>query len=490
MEAQRRKILAWDSITVIRTGGLGFPFGETCCGNGRRERDRGEDGIDFRGAIRHICGVIGKLTEAMEKAAVRAKQKSGGLSCPECGEKGGSLPPSWEELMVCANCGARASLPEWAASAPGAPRGRAGEPPAGTAIRVSTDARGGRVWEIPASRRFNFFLFFALFWLAVTALVSGGFLLAFLSGQEIGGDFPEWALIPFFGIFWAVGLGMLYAGLRQMLARHTVTVCGGRITLRREMLGRVSEKSLACAGITACGQREFYQQNYRPVYGIEIRGGEGKIRFGTMLGEEEKEWLAADLAAAVLPVPVPAPGTGAGGVTGGVLAPMKVGGSAAGEPFSAVIPGMGAAGWWMGLLFALMGGGFTALAFTVMEGESWFGFRGIWALFSSCFALIGLGTLVKSLLERGKERRIEGNAAEISLRTYRNGLILSDRSFPRREVSDIRASLSGSSGSTPMKRVELIVGGRAVKIASWIDGDEADALVSKVRGALGGWAGA
>jgi hypothetical protein len=99
----------------------------------------------------------------------------------------------------------------------------------------------------------------------------------------------------------------------------------------------------------------------------------------------------------------------------------------------------------------------------------------------------GLGMAGQFLLGRGKERRIEGNATEISIRTYRNGLILKDRSFPRREVTDIRASVSGSSGSTPMKRLDLIVGDRAEKLASWIDGDEADALVRKVREALGRW---
>ena len=47
-------------------------------------------------------------------------------------------------------------------------------------------------------------------------------------------------------------------------------------------------------------------------------------------------------------------------------------------------------------------------------------------------------------------RRIEANATEISIRTYRNGLILKEKSFPRREVMDIRASVSGSSNSTNM----------------------------------------
>jgi hypothetical protein len=36
-----------------------------------------------------------------------------------------------------------------------------------------------------------------------------------------------------------------------------------------------------------------------------------------------------------------------------------------------------------------------------------------------------------------------------------------------------------------MKRVELIVGDRAEKIANWMGGDDADTLVTDVRNALG-----
>ena len=430
--------------------------------------------------------MLSKLTESLAKAAVRAKLKSGGLSCPECGEKSNKLPAKWEELMVCGVCGARASLPEWAAaSEPGAVRGRAGEPPLGTKIRVSTDGRGGKIWEIPASGKPNFLLFFALIWLAITGLVSGGFLIAFLSGEEIEGDFPEWALIPFFGIFWAVGLGTFYAGLRQMLARHTVTVSDGTLRWRRVMLGRVTEKSLACKGIMTLAQRVFYQQNYQPVYGIEIKGLEGKVRFGTTLSEEEKAWLVAELREVAIPDSEPK-SRSSGGVSGGILAPMKVGGAVSGtEPFSIVIPGLGMQAIWVGVMLLLVGGGFVAMGFTVMREEDWIGFRGFWTAFSSFFAIMGLFMIGKTLAQRGKERRIEGNATEISLRTYRHGLILKDESFPRREVTDLRASLSGNSGSKPMKRLELIVGDRAVKLASWMDGDEADALVKAVREHLG-----
>ena len=442
--------------------------------------------IDFFRTVRQTGTVFGKIGESLEKAAVRAKMKSGALHCPECGAKPVSLPEERVELMACGKCGTRASLSEWvAASIPGAAKGKAGEPPAGTRIRVAGDASGGKVWEIPASGKFGFFMLFSLLWLSITAIVSGGFLLTFLSGGKIEGNMPEWLLIPFFGIFWAVGLGTLYTGLRNMLARHRVSVGGGRLTLRREMLGRVSEKSLSCAGITTLEQREFYQQNYQPVYGIEIKGAEGKIRFGTTLEEAEKAWLVAELAEAALPKPASHASGGADGVVGGVLAPMKVGAAALTESFSAVIPGLGMRGFWAGLTFVLVAGGFASLAFTVMDRESWIGIRGIWLVFNSLFISFGLGMLGNALLGRGKERRIEGNATEISIRTYRNGLILKDKSFLRREVTDIRSSVSGNSNSTTMKRVELIVGDRAEKLASWVDAGEADALVRQVRGALG-----
>jgi hypothetical protein len=42
-------------------------------------------------------------------------------------------------------------------------------------------------------------------------------------------------------------------------------------------------------------KKEFYQKNYRPVYGIEIKASNGKIRFGSALTEEEKSWLCWEI---------------------------------------------------------------------------------------------------------------------------------------------------------------------------------------------------
>ncbi len=435
--------------------------------------------FDVENANSHF--MFRKVTNAARSSTARARMRRGGMTCPDCGETIQD-PQAFQggEVVTCPACGARASMAEWlAAGDTGLVRGRVGEPPPDTRVRSGEDGLAGRFWEIPPSRRPNFFLFFALFWLAITALVSGGFLFAFLSGGEIEGDMPGWVMIPFFGVFWAIGLGVLYIGVREMLARHRITVTGSRITYRRELLGRVSEKSLSRENLASITQREFYQKNYRPVYGIEIRGAEGKIRFGSGLRDAEKGWLVAELEHAAMPR---AEAAAAGG---GALAPIPLGVTAADGPFSAVIPGIGRHALLMGLVLCLMSGAFIAIGFTLMADEGWIGFRGVWVLMSSVFFLAGAGMAVRFFTNRGKERRIEITPGGVAIRTYRGGRVLKDESFDRREVTDIRASLNGNSGGTPMKRVELIVGQRAVKLANWIDGDKADDLVREVRAALG-----
>ncbi len=440
-----------------------------------------------------------KVVESLEKASVRAKLKSGDLACPECGAVAGALPQSWDTLMICPSCGTRASLSEWAAdSTPDKKVWISDQPPAGTKIRRESLGLETVIWNIPAVGKFGFFMFFSVFWLLITGTVSGGFLFAFLTGGKIEGDGPMWILIPFFGIFWAVGLGMLYAAFRQKYMKQSVTFGSDQITLRKELFGKTSEKSLSRSSISSVSQKEFYQQNYKPIYGIEIRGADGKLRFGSALTAEEKIWLVTDFNRVL---------SGnksleSGQVTNG-LAPIKVGTSKVGtrkSVFSVSIPKPGASAIFGSLFFAIFAIGFVCIGIFVIDGEPlpdemsairFFhfllenGFRTVWILFCSIFVLIGLGMTFSTLRAMNKDRRIEGNEAEISIRTYRHGLILEDRSFPRNQVHDIRGTHSGSANNKAMKRVELIVGEKAEKIASWMDGDMADQLIQEVRSALG-----
>ena len=443
-----------------------------------------------------------KVVESLEKANVRAKLKNGGLMCPDCGAPAGDLPNNWGEVMVCKSCGARASLGEWANSSDPEKRvGSADQPPVGTKIRRETIGDHQVVWHIPAVGKFGFFLFFAVFWLLITGAVSGGFFIAFLTGKEIEGDGPKWVMIPFFAVFWAVGLGMLYAAFRQKFLKYTVTVGSDKITLRKDMFGRTSEKSLSKSSVSSISQTEFYQQNYKPIYGIEIRGADGKLRFGSALTAEDKAWLVADFKTVIAGVKKSENSQGAGDTSRG-LAPIKLG--VPKTAFSVAIPKPGKSAIIGSLIFGLMGIGFICIGIFAIKGEpipqgaheaggafAWFiflfenGFRTIWTLISSVFAILGIGMTISTLRAMGKDRCIEGNEEEVSIRTYRNGLILENRSFPRDQVYDIRGIITGASNNKSMKRVELIVGNKTEKIAGWMDGDLADQLIQEVRDALG-----
>lgn len=438
--------------------------------------------------------MLKKLQGKLEAANFKSAVAGGALACPECGAKPSAAPANVSEILACPACGTRASANEWASA--GADRAAAGDPdrpPVGTKITRGGGAPGVSVWNIPASGKSGGLLFFAIAWCAITALVSGGFFLAFLSGEPVtnkgSGNVPGWVLIPFFGTFWAIGLGMFYGGFRNKFAKHRLTVEAGSITLRRELFGKVRDKSLPTAGIKEVSQAEFYQKNYQPVHGIEIRGEAGKLRFGSILTAEEKAWLVADIRRAILGTPAP-------------VAVPPASAVAAQPVFSVVLPNSRKHVWPLAVIFLAMGTAFIFIgirfidppsaeapleidAFDKVFGFLTHGFRSVWIIMSGFMAVAGASWIVWLIKTRGQETRIEGSDSEITLRTYRHDRILKDRSFPRASVTDIRASVSGSSNNRVMKRLELIVGDKAENLASWIDGTRADEIVGEVRRALG-----
>lgn len=424
-----------------------------------------------------------KISESFEKMAVRNALKEGRLLCPDCGAQAGVLPAEWGQMMACPRCGTKSSLPEWVAKEE-LIQGRADLPPAMTKIRREGDGLGGTVWHIPAGGKPGFFIVFAAVWLGITLLVSGGFLMTILNGGEINGDMPEWVLIPFFGIFYAVGLGMLYAGLRQMFMRHRLTVSSGGVTLCSVMFGRRKEKSLQPGTVKNVAQKEFYQQNYKPVYGIEIKGTGGKLRFGSALTPEDKAWLVADVREVLF-------GRGEPELK------MAVPGSAASrstEVFSIKLPRPPLFGALFGLLFSAIAIGFMCIGVFVMDGDPLFGsekgflsalfsddFRCAWLLLNSVFAGLGIFVFVTNILGARKDMRIEGNSLDISIRTYKRGLVVEDKSYPRSSITDIRAISTGGSGGSAWKRIHLIVGDKSEKLGTWVDGETADDVVREVR---------
>ena len=432
-----------------------------------------------------------KITERAGTAAFRAMVAKKDLACPGCGASLADKPSAPDDVVTCASCGTAFTASEWLDAATGSAAADPDTPPHGTRITRATDSAGAVSWSIPASGKSGGLMFFATFWSAITAIVSGGFLMTYLSGKESGGNMPPWLLIPFFGIFWAIGIGMFYAAFRGKYARHRITAGGGVIQLRRELFGRKTDKQLPLADINSISQVEFYQQNYQPVHGVEIRGRSGKLRFGSLLTAAEKSWLVADLrrmipalaappAAAASDVPARQPFFSFVLPPAGVhLLPIGVILTLAGIGGIIVVanmsdtPGTPARGdgdgAWIGRIFDLMSGGFEIVAILT----------GLLAVAG------GIALLVTHLRSRGVETRLEANELEVSIRRYKRGLILSDRSFPRPSVTGISASVSGSANGRPMKRIELIAAGKAIKLISWSDGEKADAFVAEARRALG-----
>jgi hypothetical protein len=432
-----------------------------------------------------------KLAEKAEKAVIDKAFAKGLLRCPQCGEKPARTPADVVTLMRCESCGHEALPAEWKPDSHAIPTVHPDQIPAGTRIRREGLAPGECVWHIPASGKFGFFLFFGLFWTAITAVVSGGFL--FGSPAE-GKDPNPWFLYPFFALFWAIGLGMLYVAVRNKYASHHITVTRDLVTLCREMFGRVKKKSLVTSQVTNVEQVVFYQQNYQPVYGVEIRGQGGKLRFGTTLGEEEKAWLVADIKRAVfgeMPTSPRAPAS-----SPEVIAAQRQ------SSFSFPLPAGPKGHWILGVVFVLIGLG--AIGMGLFQGPNlpksgkdevdWIllVFNAVFSLFGLIPIIVGLVfsgigvMIVRSTWAGGKgEVRLEGDETQVALRTYQHGRVIKEEAFPRSSVSGVRATGTGNMNGKPMKRIDMIVDGKARRITMWTAGDTADAWAADVTRALG-----
>lgn len=403
--------------------------------------------------------------------------------CPRCSAAASYKPQRMDEVITCQACGYLGSVMDWVGGKKG-PATHSPEPLVSTKI-TKESVLGSQVWNIPASGRSGGFLFFAAFWLAITSVVSGGFLYAFLSGKEIekSGNFPDWALIPFFGIFWAVGIGMAYAGLRAKYAKHRVIIQGNTITIQRSLFFKTKEKSLPDP--VSIEQVVFYSQNYTPVYGIEIKARSGKFRFGSSLRDEEKAWLVADFKHALWPEAAAEEAE----LQAAADAPLEQGDQA----FSIVLP-KGTALKTFGIVLTLVGLGFCSFWYLgIYRHKSFhassmpfdFMFGVVWPFMSFAIFIAGIVCLVKFFRGGEVERRLEGTADAIFLRKFQRGVMTDEKKHPRESVHDVRSSNSGEMNGRPMFKVQLITATKAEKLAGWIPQDQAERLVGEIKKAMG-----
>jgi hypothetical protein len=431
-----------------------------------------------------------------QMAIIRRAIASGQTRCPKCATPITSMPDEPDDLLVCEACGASGSFPEWSQ------RERATadeerewtEKPANSRIERLGTPPGECEWRIPASGKSGGLLGFGIVWCLITGVISSAFLLGDPEGSSSGDSTPTGFLLAFFAAFWAVGIGMLYSGLRAKHASHLLIIGLSKITLRRNFFGRVKERSIPREGLVAVSLKEFYRRNYAPVYGIEIRSPGGKLRFGSALDDAEKAWLVNDLNSVIAPI-----------------AEVREEPAARGRPlahFSFPIPRSGALSWAAALPAIAIGALFLAIGIFFIPGpesipaarpsapvgirifEGVFNFLTgtfaiIWNTISALILISGLVMLMRKIRLGNQEIRLEGTASEIAIRSLSHGRILKQTTFPRSQVTRIRAYHTGHNNGTPMKGIELQASGKARTLTRWADGAEVEHFVAEVRAALG-----
>lgn len=418
----------------------------------------------------------------LDKLIAAAATAAGPLCCPQCGRKAGRVAEG--AVAVCGHCGWRGSLLEWAPRGDQAAAFRAVDPdrpPPGTKV-VRRDLGGGAVaWEVPPSGRSGGLMFFAVIWngfiLLFTAVFGGAML-----GGKLEGDAPGWLAILFLIPFWAVGIGLAYAVVRMKFARHLVVVDSREAVLVRSMFGRTKRRALAREGLEAVEKSAFYQQNDRPVHGVELRGRGGRLRFGSALTEEEKNWLVADIRRTVWPQGAPAAAPSPAVAT----APAPLAEAQPGAPFTVDLPPGRGAGRWVGLaLGMLVAGGFLTIGVVAMRDAGFF--RHLWLASNSLFLLALCAAAVGALRNAGVTIRVTADRGEIRVQRMKGPRVIGERRLPRAGV-EVRAFESGRANGTRMMRVELVGPHGALPVARWRPDHEVDALVQQLRRHLPGGA--
>lgn len=448
-----------------------------------------------------------RLISFLENAALKKASSGKGFICPRCGIGTQARGVVSGQVLTCQSCGYFGSALEWVMKPDSPPSARPEDiptsPPPGTRITLEPKM-GGMVWKIPASGKSGGLLLVGWIWTLLCLTMGVIVLWLGITGTGSINDQPatveralgmELMMIPFH----LIGIVMLYFGYRTKFASHQLAVGRGRIALTRRWLGRAKEKSMVISEVQTIQQVEFYSKNYQPVHGIEIKGARKKLRFGSSLTEAEKAWLVAQFQRSVWPDRFKKEEAKSPGLV--VTEEPAVVGS---QPFSILIPkSSGALG--IGIMLLVMGLLFLGVGLFVIRphgmghahsSEGFFrildlmfglldsGFQVIWCLISTIMLVAGIACLRSHQRNVGVEQRLVGSPNSISLKRFRHGTVIEEKTFERRLFRDIRATVSGSANGKSMKRIEMILGDRSETIANWVAGEKADALVEEVRQAM------
>jgi hypothetical protein len=169
--------------------------------------------------------------------------------------------------------------------------------PTGSVIELNRFADGVTIRVPPAGlwRGNHGLFFFSLLWNGFMLIFSpatiGGVLLA--DKQE--GD--TWIILPLLGVFWAVGIGMMLAGIHMGKREAALAVAGGTLmAMQIGLFGKKQREWLLSEVAAIRVEATNMKVNGVPVNELRIYDTAGS-KFGLLAGrkDEELEWLAHEL---------------------------------------------------------------------------------------------------------------------------------------------------------------------------------------------------
>lgn len=186
-------------------------------------------------------------------------------------------------------------------------------PPPGVGIRVVESTTDQLVLSIPSGGKSGRGLgTFALLWNLITLPITTIFLLVPDDAWD-GGPPPTIMLLLFFGIFWAVGIGMAVAWLKMRFTTTLLAITPGELSVQRILLGRKKMTRTLLDENSQARQEVSYQSNDVNVYRISVVGVDREERFGTRLSQPEKDWLVNTINGFLDPDSTPSSSSGQAG---------------------------------------------------------------------------------------------------------------------------------------------------------------------------------
>jgi len=202
------------------------------------------------------------------------------MNCPSCGaelaEKGIDLDAGTAQCFECGHVAKLSVGPSEYVE----PRV---EKPANARAVVDGSRPGQIALYVPGGGG-CFFLFFAAFWLAITAAVTVGA----VASKE---SFSILFMVP----FWVVGIGVLLMGLFIRFGVTGVYIDREQFIVTKTLWGKGWTRRGLSREISSIRLAEAYKQNERPVMAVQIAVGQKTYTFGSFLKDDEKAWLVSEL---------------------------------------------------------------------------------------------------------------------------------------------------------------------------------------------------